>query len=323
MKVSVVATSSVIPQVELELGLKALATLGFEVKCAENLSDQDFAYAGSVQTRAQQFYQSACDDSDICWAVRGGYGASQILPALEQLTADKGAQPNKLLIGYSDLTALYQFVSERWGWRIIHGPMVASKDFREMNTGDQQSLLALIEQRSCHNSPWQKQPLQWINQADIAQEALEAPLFGGNLAVICAMLGTPWQLDFKGKILFLEEIAESWCKIERMLDQLFFAGCLNECKAIVLGKFIHCRDSSPLGLKDIQTDQQNEQKEAIREALTEQQAMQRVFGSLAEKLNIPIASGLSIGHFDENAALPLLANYRLSLDHGLELLDWP
>ena len=319
MKVSVVATSSVIPQVELELGLKTLTTLGFEVKCADNLSDQDFAYSGSVQTRAQQFYHAACDDSDICWAVRGGYGASQILPALEELTAGNGAQSNKLLIGDADLTARYQCGSERGGWRIMHGRMIASKDFREMTVEDQRSLLALIEQRSCNNTPWQKQPLEWINRADIAQQALEAPLFGGNLAVICAMLGTPWQLDFKGKILFLEEIAESWCKIERMLDQLYLAGCLDECKAIVLGRFTHCRDSSPVGLKEGSIDQ----KEAIREILTERQAMQRVFGHLALKLNIPVAYGLSVGHFDENAALPLLANYRLSVDQGLELLNWP
>ncbi len=319
MKVKVIATSSVVPKIEFKQGLEKLRGLGFEVDVADNMLEQDFAYAGDQQLRAQQLIKAAQSDAQICWAVRGGYGAIQILPLLARMSEDAVVDSDKLLIGYSDLTALYQFVSEQWGWRILHAPMVSSKDFREMSTIDQRSLLALIESGSCDEKPWQKQPLQWISHAGLANEAVNAPLFGGNLAVICSMIGTPWQLDFTGKILFLEEVAESWCKIERMLDQLYLSGCLDQCKAIVLGKFSHCRDSSPAGLKSEDSDQ----KEAIRETFTEDEAVQRIFLQLANKLNIPVAYGLSIGHFDDNAALPMLANYRLSLDKGLELISWP
>lgn len=323
MKVRVIAASSVVPKIEFELGLQKLKELGFDVDVADNLLAQEFAYAGDVRTRAQQFFNAAQSSAQVCWAVRGGYGANQILPLLVKLSENQPAPSGKLLIGYSDLTALYQFLSEHWGWRIMHAPMISSKDFREMSKEDQQSLLALIEQRNSETKPWQKQPLQWINHATIEHDAISAPLFGGNLSVICAMIGTAWQLDFKDKILFLEDVAESWCKIERMLDQLYLAGCLDECKAIVLGRFTHCRDSSPVGLKEIPKNQHSDQKEAIRVVLTEQQAMHRVFGLLADKLNIPVAYGLCVGHFDENAALPLLANYRLSFDQGLELISWP
>lgn len=319
MKVSVIAASSVIPQVECKLGLKKLEQLGFVIECAENLQDQDFAYAGSDEQRAQHFYQAACSDSDICWAVRGGYGASQILPFIEKLALQQGAIAGKLLIGYSDVTALYQFASQRLGWRILHAPMIASKDFREIKPVAEQALMSLIEQKHTDLKPWQTQPLQWIAKGDLVNRALSAPLFGGNLAVICSMIGTPWQLDFAGKILFLEEIGESWCKIERMLEQLYLAGCLDSCPAIVLGQFIHCRDSSPKGFKDENCAELVD----IRSPLTEQQAMHRVFGRLARKLSIPIAFGLSVGHFEKNSSLPLLANYRLSLEEGLSLIDWP
>lgn len=326
MKVSVVATSSVIPQVELGLGLKKLSELGFNAESAANLASQDFVYAGTRAQRSEAFFKAACSDSDVVWAVRGGYGASQLLPVLESMSNHLCASPDnaqvpadKILVGYSDVTALYQFVSDHWQWRILHAPMLASKDFRDMTAQDQQSLVSLITSHSCDSRPWQKEPLEWINQGSLQSSPLKAMLHGGNLSVICALIGTPWQLDFAGKIVFIEEVAESWSKIDRMLTQLLQAGCLDNCQAIVLGKFSHCRDSSPKGLAAADS----EQLLAIRAALDERQALLEVFNQLAKQLDIPIAYGLSVGHFDENAALPLMANYQLSIDAGLELLSWP
>jgi len=313
IKVDVVATSSVTPAVELQYGLNKLSALGFDVKLSDNLMAKNFAYAGSPEQRADAFYHAAVSDSDVVWAVRGGYGASQILSRLEELSQCQLPAKQKTLIGYSDLTALYQFVSDRWGWKILHAPMLASKDFHQMRTEDEDALLQLISGEVAAVR-YQQGTLKWLAPSE--DLVVTGPLFGGNLAVICAMIGTPWQLDFSGKILFLEEIGESWCKIERMLQQLLLSGSLKHCKGIVLGEFTDCRDASPKGLIQAGGTQYHE----LRAVLDSEQALARVFTQIAEQLQIPICAGLAVGHCSENAPLALLESYRLSTAKGLELL---
>ncbi|MEH6444952.1 MAG: LD-carboxypeptidase [Oceanospirillaceae bacterium] len=318
MKVEVVATSSVVPVIELQRGLNKLSDLGFSYHCATNLLDQDFIYAGSQEVRAQAFYAAAQSDAEVVWAVRGGYGAGQLLEILSYLENKNIPIKKKLLIGYSDVTALFGFVTQKWGWRVLHASMLASADFHNIAPVDESALLGLIKQNYAQPC-WHQQPLTWVSSQNLQLEhPIMAPLFGGNLAVICSLIGTPWQLDFSNKILFLEEIGESWSKVERMLQQLLFSGSLQKCKAIVLGEFTHCKDIAPSGL----IDEDSSEREPIRTALSSQQALEHVFSKLAEALAIPIALGLPVGHCAHNAPLPLLANYKLSLDCGLELIDW-
>ncbi|EPJ46524.1 MAG: hypothetical protein OFPII_19990 [Osedax symbiont Rs1] len=315
--VDVVATSSVVPKVELQLGLDKLSELGFSTTIADNIMLQEFAYAGSAEQRATAFYRAAMSDSDLVWAIRGGYGAAQLLDILTQLSARGKPTKQKILIGYSDLTALYQFVSEQWGWKILHAPMLSSKDFRQITLENERQLLSLLAD-SCANLKWHNQLLKWIYTPYSSLPPITAQLYGGNLAVICSMLGTPWQLDFSDKILFLEEIGESWSKIDRMLEQLYHSGSLTNCKAIVLGEFTSCKDASPKGL----SSEYNQALENIRKTLTAAQGMEEVFTRLGEKLNIPICSGLPVGHCLKNSPLPLLATYQLSIAKGLELMCW-
>ncbi|MFT5709013.1 MAG: muramoyltetrapeptide carboxypeptidase, partial [Oceanospirillaceae bacterium] len=299
MKVEVVATSSVVPVIELQRGLNKLSELGFSYHCAANLLDQDFIYAGSQEVRAQAFYAAAQSDAEIVWAVRGGYGAGQLLEILSYLENKKMPIKNKLLIGYSDVTALFGFVTQKWGWRVLHASMLASADFHNITAVDESALLGLIK-RKYAQPRWHQQPLTWVCSQNLQFEhPIIAPLFGGNLAVICSLIGTPWQLDFSHKILFLEEIGESWSKIERMLQQLLFSGALNECKAIVLGEFIHCKDTAPSGL----VSEDSEKREPIRVPLSSQQALEQVFSKLAQRLAIPIAAGMPVGHCQQNAPL--------------------
>jgi len=314
IKVDVVATSSVIPPVEFQFGIDKLSALGFELQFADNLLQQDFAYAGTAKLRANAFYQAAMSDSDVVWAVRGGYGASQLLTELEVLSAVAHPKKKKILIGYSDLTALYQFVSDRWGWEILHAPMLASKDFHQMRSDDEQALLSLIKGEYAPVR-YQEGGIKWLTAND--DFSVTASLSGGNLAVICSMIGTPWQLDFSGKLLFLEEIGESWCKIERMLQHLLLSGALKQCKGIVLGEFTNCFDTSPKGLKSRQGDDYC----ALRTAFNPTQALEKVFCNLAAQLDVPIGYGLAVGHCSENAPLALFKNYRLSTQQGLERLN--
>ncbi len=314
LKVDVVAMSSVVPSVELHRGLSKLESLGFDIHVAANMHSQHFAYAGDEVERANAFYAASNSNSDIVWAARGGYGACQMLQALEKMAIPS---KQKILIGYSDVTALYQFVSHKWGWKILHASMICSTDFHQMREDDEQTLMSLLHS-SFAISRWQKQSLDWIVAPQDPAEIIEGQLYGGNLAVICAMIGTPWQLDLSNKILFFEEIAESWSKVQRMLQQLYFCGSLNNCKAIVLGEFTHCRDASPQGL----VTENNDSLKALRVTLSDEKAKHLVFSELGKALNIPICSGLPVGHCPQNAPLPLLATYSLSQNTGLSLLRW-
>lgn len=319
IRVDPVATSSVVPKIEFERGLAKLSALGFSFSQAEHVLAQDFAYAGEEKQRATAFYRAAMSDSEIVWAIRGGYGASQMLTHLDALDRESNHFPReKILIGYSDLTALYQFVSERWGWKILHAPMLASNDFHQMRVEDEKALMGFI----CHKTASiriKDAALRWIYSVqDKPDCAIVAPLYGGNLAVICSMIGTPWQLDFSGKIVFLEEIGESWCKIERMLQQLLLSGAVNECKAIVLGEFSNCRDASPQGL----VSNTAKMRHNLRPLLTPEQAMMRIFARFGAELGVPVCASLAVGHCAENSPLPLLAEYRLSHENGLEFLNW-
>ncbi len=315
--VDVVATSSVVPKVELQLGLDKLFELGFSTRLADNIMLQEFAYAGSAEQRAAAFYRAAMSDSELVWAIRGGYGAAQLLDILTELSVREKPTKQKILIGYSDLTALYQFVSEQWGWKILHAPMISSKDFRQITLENERRLLSLLT-TSAVDFKWQIQPLKWLHTPKLSSALITAQLYGGNLSVICSMLGTPWQLDFSDKILFLEEIGESWSKIDRMLEQLHHSGSLASCKAIVLGEFTSCNDASPRGLGS----EDDESLENVRKTLTATQGMEAVFKRLGKKENIPICSGLPVGHCLINSPLPLLATYRLSAAKGIELMCW-
>lgn len=318
MKVEVVACSSVVPQVEFHWGLNKLVELGFKYHLASNISNQYFAYAGTADERAIAFYQAAKTDSPVVWAVRGGYGAAQILSQLQQLSSQYGKPDKKLLIGYSDVTALYQFVSEHWDWEILHASMISSKDFKNIHESDQASLLDFITNRS-GNARWNAQPLNCISNLSFkCDKVISGQLFGGNLAVICSLIGTPWQLDFSDKILFLEEIGESWSKIDRMLLHLHLSGSLTHCKAIVLGQFIHCRDSSPQGLLRENASTLVD----LRNPLSEEQGLELVFTQFSKLSTLPVYSGLPVGHIEQNAPLPLLAHYELSIHKGLVFKHW-
>jgi muramoyltetrapeptide carboxypeptidase len=192
--------------------------------------------------------------------------------------------------------------------------MLASKDFHQMRSDDEQALLNLIKGGSAPVR-YREGAIKWLTVP--GDFAVTASLSGGNLAVICSMIGTPWQLDFSGKLLFLEEIGESWCKIERMLQHLLLSGALKQCKGIVLGEFSNCFDTSPKGLKNKVGDDYG----ALRTAFNPAQAFEKVFSNLSTQLDVPIGYGLAVGHCSENAPLALFKNYRLSTEQGLELLN--
>ncbi len=171
-------------------------------------------------------------DVEVLWAVRGGYGASRLLPALENGATLPEAP--KVLVGYSDITFLHLFLGKR-GWPSVHGAM-----FWELGAdgSDPENFRRLAAVLSGETAELRYEGLKPGNPA---AEKLDQPvagkLVGGNLTCLTAAVGTPWQPDVSGNILFLEDVKEKGYKLDRLFTQLQQAGLLDGASAILLGEF--------------------------------------------------------------------------------------
>ncbi len=301
--IGIVAPASVISKTELKQGLEKLQKAGYSIKVHPSCYKKHLFFAGNDAIRAKAFYEQAKNKSlSILWCARGGYGAFRLLPWLEKMSRDYGIPPKKLLIGYSDITALHEFVHSRWGWKCLHAPMPGLKEFCNLNSKDWKTLRDLIE----GIKSWTPQKLKFLTPSP--KETLTGKLTGGNLSVLASLAGTPYAPRPNPEFLFLEEVSEPFYKIDRMAQQLLSSGYFRNAKAILLGNFFDCKDkiSQP----------------SLRPLLSPQNALREIFGSIGKCLNIPVAHGLPVGHGPKNYPLPLGVPYQLTPHGELKFLDW-
>ena len=182
----------------------------------------------------------------------------------------------KVFIGYSDITALLNAIYQRTGLIGFHGP-VASSDFNGYTVDGWNNVLLYPEtQFSVPNTD--SAEIQTINSGEA-----EGVLVGGNLTLLAAMCGTPYQVDMKDKIVFIEDVGEKPYKIDRMLTQLRQASGLEDARAVILGTFNDCEPD------------EGDQSLSLLECLQDR------LGSL----NIPVCLGYSFGHISEQFTLPI------------------
>jgi muramoyltetrapeptide carboxypeptidase len=233
--------------------------------------------AGPDAQRAADL-QAALDDPavDAIWCLRGGYGSGRLLGRIRL-----PAQP-KLLIGYSDITALHALLDQA-GWLALHAPMPASDLLLPGHEADAQALFALLHQGLPAGTVW---------APPLATPALRCPgraqgrLAGGNLSLLAALCGTPWQPQAQGRLLFIEDVSESLYRVDRLLWQLAQAGLLAAAAGFVLGSFTEADDPLPV-----------------------------LHDHLAH-LGKPVLGGWPAGHGTPNRALPLGALATLDADAG-------
>jgi muramoyltetrapeptide carboxypeptidase len=316
LRVGILATSSCVPQVELHMGIQLLQDAGFQTLVHENCSKQSFTFAGADQERAQALWDLAIDDSiDILWCARGGYGATRLLPILHDLTNRHRPPKKKLLIGYSDVTVLHEFFRAHWNWSTLHAVMPAAHGFLQCPPQQWAATISAIRHQP-NIEPWSPHRLEFI--ANPPSTPIEAPLIGGTLTLWAALCGTPHQPSAQNKILFFEDLAETWYRIDRMVTQLLQAGAFDGARAIVLGDFKDCNDENTL----VRKAHDSNEKIPLRRVYSQRECMQETFGHLANKLNIPIALSLPVGHGPNFWPLPLGAEYRLSREGSLRLISW-
>jgi muramoyltetrapeptide carboxypeptidase len=301
--------------VEFAAGLEHLRANGFDPVIHPQVWGQSFIFPARDEDRAAAIYDLAVNDSvTILWAARGGYGAGRLLPILEQLTKKLGKpKQKKLLIGYSDVTVLHEFVRTRWDWSTLHAPMPAASNFAKLS--EWQAIADLV-QRKRPSPPWLDATLKWM--ANAPQRAIRAELVGGNLSLWAALVGTPWAASPKNKIIFLEDVDEPFYRMDRMMIQIEQAGGFDGAAAIVLGDFTNCKDENNTRLARSGSDE----RKPLRKVFELNEAMKEIFAPIANRTGVPLARGLPVGHGPNYSPLPLGAMYELSPEGKLRLHNW-
>lgn len=277
MKICIISPAGNIKGKIIDAGVQTLMSWGHEVSIAPHAKGSYGRFSGTPEERAADIIEALQDpEVDLLWASRGGYGCMQTLDAIPLSLI---GQARKALIGYSDLTALHA-LWQKAGVTSLHAPMMkhlGEEPGHRTTTTLRQLLSYYAEHQSWptrHNQLFLKKaklyvaPGQGWMDAPIAGNALptsdtaieqwadtgeETPSFvGGNLSVLSGLHGTPYDFDYKGKILFLEDIAESPYKVDRMLQQLKLMGILGQIRGLVCGHFTGCDDdpSMPVRLWD-------------------------------------------------------------------------
>ncbi len=266
--IGIISIAGPIKRKEIEAGIQILEHYGFKIKTGLNLYNiSNFGYlAGNDKKRISDFYQMVIDKEVrgiIC--SRGGYGSMRIINHLEYNIL---LQNPKVFIGYSDITALLFAINKMTNLITFHGPMV--KQLASLNNEDITWLFDLL--RGGKNNIY-------ISYANILIPGkTKGILMGGNLSIICSLIGTPFMPNYKDILLFIEDVNEPYYKIDRMLTHLKLSGFLEKVSGLILGSFKGC------GQEDI---------------------INQIIYDIIKDIGFPCISNFPIGHGNRNITIPI------------------
>jgi len=287
-RVGVIAPAGCVGTAPLAAGIAAIRAQGFEVELGPNLFASEGYLAGGAAERARDlidFFRR--DDIQAIFCARGGFGSVQMLAHLDRQI---GCHP-KVFVGYSDVTILLNWLRQTCGMVTFHGPMVAMDLAR-----------GLSETTKTHFWPLLGGAVDgWkiaLGEA-VRPGKARAELMGGCLSILVTTLGTPYEIDTRGKLLFLEDIGEKPYRIERMLLHLKMAGKLEEVAGVLFGDFTNCDADGPRGVSE-------------------------VIGEIFRGASYPVVMGVRAGHGEENVTLPFGIEMLLDGDSSnLQMLEAP
>jgi muramoyltetrapeptide carboxypeptidase len=239
-------------------------------------------FSAEDEERAEEFMhfiKSDAIDAVIC--ARGGYGVMRILPLLDFGIIRDKAKP---VIGFSDITALVNAIFLKSRIVSFHGP-VAVVNFSGLTSYSFNQTLFRDKAKS-HEKNTQNIVINYQGASVLNPGVVTGKLIGGNLSMLTATLGTPYEIDTKDSILFIEEVFEEPYKIDRMLTQLLLAGKFTECRGIILGKFKNL---------DLKKNFFPGYQFTVRQILDQ----------LVKTLNKPTLMGIPLGHGDEIITMPI------------------
>ena len=292
-RVALVCASSAIPPERLSPAVDAVRDLGLDpvVYPSCRFESRHGYFAADDAQRARDIQDAFADDSIagvLC--ARGGYGAHRILPLLD---LDAIARTPKFFSGYSDVTALLTAFNQTCGFVAWHTVMPTTEYYQPVDDYTMSYLRCALF--GPVNGPLQNpegDPMVTLRGGCAAGE-----LCGGNLSLLAASLGTPWEIDTRGKILFLEDIGEKTYRVDAMLTSLRNAGKFDDCAGVLLGAWTDCVPEYP------------------DKTLT----LDEIFDELIVPAGKPVLSHLACGHVLPTMSLPM--GRRVAMDAGRRMVE--
>ena len=273
--IGIIAPASPPNMKRLGKAIPFFTNLGLRVKLGRNIAEVSGYLAGTDEERLADFHEMVADEEvkAIIFA-RGGYGTPRLVSSLDY---DLIARHPKIIWGYSDITYLHVAIQQTTGLVTFHGPMPAS-DLASPSIDERTfaSFLQLWEPTSLQYSE-SISPLEVLTKGEASGE-----LVGGNLTLLTSTLGTPYEIDTAGKILFIEDLNEAPYRIDSMLNQLKLSGKLTEAAGVVVGSFTQIKANSKPSY-----------------------SLEEIFHHYLSGLSIPVMSGFEIGHCSPNIGIPL------------------
>jgi muramoyltetrapeptide carboxypeptidase len=298
-KVDIIAPSSKGKESDLAMIKEYVEVLDLSAHISEKIYSNDNPfYSNSDEFRANDLINALTDDSKIIWCIKGGKGASRLIPYLERLSdgeKEKIAKNKKILIGYSDITALHIYLQGKYDWQTLHGTMLQMIVNDSVSENSVEKLKALILN---HQNSIRFNNLKMISNGAILENGkLESKIVGGNMTLVENSIGTTWQINAKNKILFLEDTRVYPYSIERSLDHLKQANVFDGVQAVIFGDFINSGDNNLV--------------EIVKERF-------------AKNVHFPVFTIQGIGHGHTNDPLPLNTHAVISTQdekEGLFFMD--
>ncbi|MBX2992364.1 MAG: LD-carboxypeptidase [Bacteroidetes bacterium] len=270
----------------IEKGVRYLESLGYRVLVGENVGKTSGYLAGTDEQRVADLHAMFSDSrvkAIIC--VRGGYGTPRLLSLFNYNLA---ARNPKILVGFSDVTALQLALWKKCRLVTFHGPMAGVEMANQIDPFTEElfwRLLTASKKIGAIHFPSEPAP------ESLVQGKASGVLLGGNLSLVVSLMGTQYQPDFTNSILFLEEIAEEPYRVDRMLTQLRNGLVFSKANGMLLGQFTDCK---PL------------------DATKPSHSAQQVLEDAVKKFGKPVLANLPFGHVPKKLTLPLGVNVKLN-----------
>ena len=291
--------SAIVDREEVEISQENISALGFKPKLASHLLERRGYLAGDDKMRAADINAQFADPSVAgIMAMRGGWGCARVLPLLDYDLINKNP---KVLIGYSDVTSLLLAIFARTGLVTFHGPIALdpwhsfSVDyFKRLLLEGETPLMSNPTEIGDHLTQLEDR-VQTINQGRTS-----GPLAGGCLTIISSLLGSSYLPDWRGTVLFVEDVHEDIYRVDRMLTQLKLTGVLSQIKGFIFGRCTECEPGEGYG------------------SLT----LEQVFDDHIRPLGIPAWYGSMIGHIPKKFTVPIGIRAEIDAEKGtIQLLE--
>jgi muramoyltetrapeptide carboxypeptidase len=273
-----------------------MKNLGYRVKLGKHVHKKWGYLAGSDEERLEDIH-TMFDDPEVkaIIAIRGGYGSGRLLKYLDYDLIKKNP---KIIHGYSDITSLLIAIHQMTGLITFHGPVATSTFTDYTKKYFYKALTNTDPIGEIEDAPFEAN-LQTSNRVWTIQEGVgQGRLTGGNLTLIASLMGTPYEIDTRDKILFIEEVGEEPRVLDRYLTQLDNAGKLEQCQGIVFDR-----------MKSVHPD---DFKSSTYSTLSKEE----IIVDRIKKYNMPACLGLSLGHIADKPTLPLGVECRLDAGAG-------